>query len=237
VPNALPTPVSAGSGSTGRRIACLSTAHARSPGEESAIGGFDSSIYGEHNKNSAMMSRKSVSKLLFYRYLIGCRPGSRLRHLLALIGEKAGQEVHGDMLHLTLCVIAEVNERDHFLLPRVQAAFAGQALDSFPVRLSRTSGGPNGAMIRTKGRQDGIQDSYRQMLRLLAMRDLAPLHRKSGLRPHVTLGRTPCRFEPFDVALEWFPSDLLLIESEVGRSKHNVIGRWPLVRRQLELAL
>ena len=164
-----------------------------------------------------------------YRYFLGFRPNSRLCRLFAALGREAGQSVRLELLHLTLCVIAETAERDPFLLRRVQAALTGQGLSSFPVRFGRLRSGPHGASIRTVGRQDDIQDFYRSLLRLLAARDIAPLHRKSGLRAHVTLGYEACAVEEFHCALEWFPDELLLIESEVGRSRHNVLGRWPLL--------
>jgi hypothetical protein len=58
---------------------------------------------------------------------------------------------------------------------------------------------------------------------------LPPLHRKSGFRPHVTLGHDRCRFPRYRIELEWIPDRLLLIESEVGLTKHKVLSEWPLL--------
>lgn len=165
----------------------------------------------------------------FYRYFLGFRANDRLSRFLAAIGAEAGQRVRPELLHLTLCVIAEVGERDRCLSSRVGAALAGQAFHSFRIALGRVGGGSGGALVRTIGRQDGIQDFYGALARWLARRDLVPLHRKSGLHPHITLGHDPCRFDRFNVAIAWVPDELLLIESEVGRSRHNILGRWPLL--------
>lgn len=165
----------------------------------------------------------------FYRYFLGVRPHPLLRQMLARIAAQAGQRMDPDLFHLTLCVIAQVDERDPFLLPRVRAALADQALCSFRVGLGRVRGGRKGALVRTRGRQDDIQSFYRLLLRLLATRSIAPMHRKSGLHPHITLGHDACAFEPFKIACEWLPDELLLIESEVGHTRHNVIGCWPLL--------
>lgn len=165
----------------------------------------------------------------YYRYFLGFRPCLALCRLLAAIGERAGQRVRMERLHLTLCVIAEPRERDHFLLPRVQLALAGQPFSSFPVHLGRVCGGASGAMVEALGCQHGIRDYFRALILLLAARDMAPMHRKSGLHPHVTLGHDPCRFDPFKAPIEWFPTEMLLIESEVGLSRHNVLAKWPLL--------
>jgi RNA 2',3'-cyclic 3'-phosphodiesterase len=170
-----------------------------------------------------------VREVDFYRYFLGFRTDPRLSRTLAAIGAGAGQRVRPGLLHLTLCVIAEVEARDRFLLSRVGAALAGQALHAVRIALGRVVGGPGGAAVRTIGRQDDLQDFYGALVRWLAGRGLAPLHRRSGLHPHVTLGHDPCRFESFNIAIEWLAGDLLLIESEVGRSRHNVLGRWPLL--------
>jgi 2'-5' RNA ligase len=165
----------------------------------------------------------------FYRYFLGFRTDPGLGRSLAAIGAEAGQRVRPELLHLTLCVIAEEGERDRFVLSRVGAALAGRALHAVRIALGRVSGGAGGAAVRTIGRQDDIQDFYGALARWLAGRGLAPLHRTSGLHPHVTLGHDPCLFHSFNVAIEWLPDELLLIESEVGRSRHNLLGRWPLL--------
>lgn len=170
-----------------------------------------------------------MRKAEFYRYLLGIRPDADLCRLLRAVVEKASQRVRMEMLHLTLCVIAETCERDPFLLPRVQSALVGHSLSSFPVRLGRVCGGSDGAVVKASGSQHDIQDFYRALVSLAAARDIAPLHRKSGLHAHVTLGHDPCRFEPFRAPIEWFPGEMLLIESEVGLGRHNVIARWPLL--------
>ena len=165
----------------------------------------------------------------FYRSFLGFRPNFDLCRRLASLGAQAGQRVWPELLHLTLCVIGEESERHPFLLPRVRSALAGNSLNSFPVHLGKISGGPKGAMLQALGCQHDIQDFYRVLISLLARNGIAPLYRKSGLRAHITLGHDPCRFESFKAPMEWFPAELLLIESEVGLSRHNVIGRWPLL--------
>ena len=164
-----------------------------------------------------------------FRYFLGVRPDARWYPLFRRIYAALGLSNRLDLLHLTLCVIAETAEQDRFVVRRVQRALSGAALHSFPVNLSRIVTGPQGAFARTHGRQDEIQDFYRALVRLLQACGIEPLHRKSGLHPHITLGHIALEVEQLRIALRWLPVELLLIESEVGLSRHNVLDRWPLL--------
>lgn len=169
---------------------------------------------------------------LGYRYFIALLPDTAIRHWLSRLAEAAGQagkRVRAERLHLTLCVVAETEVRDRFILPRVEAALAGRSLSSAPIRLGTVRGGKHGAALHTIGRQDEIQELYRAVVGGLATRGLFPLHRTSGLHPHITLGYDPCRFDRFRMPREWIPDALVLIESELGKTIHNVRGRWPLL--------
>ena len=168
----------------------------------------------------------------FYRYFFAFRPDFALRCWLASLADAAGQcekRIKEEYFHLTLCVIDELEHRDRFIASRVHSALAGHSLASCPFWLGRLRGGPNGATVHAMGRQWEIQHFYRALLARLARRDMLPLHRKSGLHPHVTLGHDPCAFDSFNLPREWIPDELLLIESEVGNGVHTVLARWPLL--------
>jgi 2'-5' RNA ligase len=168
----------------------------------------------------------------FYRYFLAFRPNLALRCWLESLADAAGQyekRIEAHLFHLTLCVIAEVEHRDRFILSRVQSTLAGRSIVSCAFWLGRLRGGPNGAAVHAMGRQREIQDFYRILLACLAERAILPLHRKSGLHPHVTLGYDPCAIDPFNLPFQWVPDELLLIESEAGNGVHNVLMRWPLL--------
>jgi 2'-5' RNA ligase len=166
--------------------------------------------------------------LQFYRYFVGCRPGPSTRAVLAQAGSRAEQRLRPDGYHLTFCVIAEVPARDLTIAERVRAAFSEETLHSAPIPFGRVVGGPLGAMVKTIGRQDELQDLYVAIVCRLASQGFEPMHRKAGFRPHSTLGHDPCSFVRFNIAHEWIPGELLLIESEVGLTRHNVQGAWHL---------
>lgn len=165
----------------------------------------------------------------FYRYFLGIRPPPELYPAFQAIGHAAGQSVRVAMLHLTFCVIAESAERDRFIARRVRRILRDQLLHSFAVNLGMILAGPHGATARAVGRQDDIQEFYRMLVRLLRASGVEPLYRKSGLRPHITLGYDAFPVTRLGIGLNWFPTELLLIESEFRLTRHNVIGAWSLL--------
>lgn len=170
-----------------------------------------------------------MPKLEFYRYVLLCRPSPSSRRQLAQAAQRAGQRLRPDRYHLTFCVIAEVPERDPSIMARIEREFANGALCSAPILSGRVVGGSLGAQAQTIGKQDELRDLYDHVVRTLARCGFDPLHRKSGFHPHLTLGYDPCCFAPFNIALDWLPDELLLVESEVGLTQHNVLGRWTLL--------
>ena len=165
-----------------------------------------------------------------YRYFLAFLPDRALRCELTRLCRITGQldkRIRPEHFHLTLCVIAEYGQRDRFIARRLDT-FDGRLPASCLIWLGKVRGGRNGATVCTIGRQHEIQAFYRALIGLLAQLRIAPLHRKSGFRPHVTLGYDRSDVDPFHVLWGWVPGELVLIESEVGNGIHNVLRRWPL---------
>lgn len=163
-----------------------------------------------------------------YRYFLGVRPDAEVFPRFQRVCDAMGLPSRLDHAHLTLCTIAETDQRDHFVTGRVRRALRDAELFSFAVNLSRARAGAAGAFAVTFGKQDEIQDFYRTLVRLLRACGIEPLHRKSGLHPHVTLAYRACPVALLKIAICWFPSQLMLIESEIGHTKHNELARWRL---------
>ena len=168
----------------------------------------------------------------FHRYFLASRLNPALCAELVRLRAAAGQTrslVAAERLHLTWCVLAEPEARDHFIAPRIHAVLDDLRLASGTLWLGRVRGGANGAAIHSTGRKPEIMALYRALVAALAARDILPMYRKSGFHPHVTIGHDPCEFDPFLILHEWIPDELLLIESEVGNKVHNILGRWSLL--------
>lgn len=165
-----------------------------------------------------------------YRYFLCFVPDAPVREAVALLHRQTGQvgrRVPVERSHLSLCVFGAPPQRDPALAARVDAALTGMDFASCVVRLGRVRGGPGGAALFTRGGKDGLTRLRRQMLTRLAACGAAPELEKRN--PHVTLGYDPCLEPGFDIALEWVPRKIVLIESEHGLGKHNRLGSWPLL--------
>jgi 2'-5' RNA ligase len=165
-----------------------------------------------------------------YRYFLCFLPDESLRREIALLHQRTGQlggRVSSSRAHLSLVVFGAPKERNAFLAPRVDAALAGEPLRSCVVRLGRVRGGPHGATLFTRGRKGELTALRRRLLARLAARGIVPEFAKTN--PHITLGYDPCRCADFDVAVEWIPREIVLIESEHGLRRHNRLASWSLL--------
>ena len=172
-----------------------------------------------------------MSSNVRFRYFLASRPGPASLCVLAPLRDATGQggrRIKAEHLHLTWFVIAETEQRDPFILPRVEAAMTGMSLASGYLWLGRVRGGSKGAAVHSRGGKPDILRLYRDLAARMRERGLPPLHRASGFDPHVTLGYDSCTFPPFTILHEWIPDSIMLIESEVGRRTHNVLASWPL---------
>jgi 2'-5' RNA ligase len=165
-----------------------------------------------------------------YRYFLCFVPDAAVREAIAWLHQQTGQSgrrVPVERSHLSLCVFGAPPQRDSALAPRIDAALGGAGFAACVVRFGRVRGGPNGATLFTRGGIDGLTRLRRQILARLAACGTAPELEKRN--PHVTLGYDPCRGPGFDIALEWVPRKIVLIESEHGLGKHNRLCSWPLL--------
>lgn len=167
-----------------------------------------------------------------FRYFLGFqvaadRAGWLARQMPSRPGDLfAGLKPH--LYHLTLCTIAETQAPHPFLRQHVARALADGLPAAAAIPFGRIVARGMGAELVTIGGIGGIRDLFERIVARLEPHGIAPLHRRSGLRPHVTLGYGACEFDPVPVAWHWMPRDLVLIESHVGHQRHRVLQRWTL---------
>lgn len=132
------------------------------------------------------------------------------------------------LYHLTLCTIAEAIEPQPFMRGQVAKAFKAGLPAASPIPFRRIVSRGAGAELITAGNVAAIRQTYDDMIARLAAQGIEPMHRQSGLRPHVTLGYGDCAFDPVPIAWNWTPRDLVLIESHIGHRRHRVLQSWTL---------
>lgn len=167
-----------------------------------------------------------------FRYFLGFQvPADRAGWLARQLPPVSGDLFAGlkpQNYHLTLCTIDETPVPHPFLRQRVAKALAAGLPAASPIPLGRILSKESGAELVTVGSIVGIRSLYDTLVALLAPHNIEPQHRKSGLRPHITLGYGECDFPAVPVAWNWIPRALVLIESHVGHSRHRVLQSWTL---------
>jgi hypothetical protein len=167
-----------------------------------------------------------------FRYFLGFqvaadRAGWLARQLPPVSGDLfAG--LKPQLYHLTLCTIAETMEVQPFLRGQVGKAFAPGLPAASSIPFGRIVSRGAGAELVTAGSVGGIRQTYEAIVARLATQGIEPMHRKSGLRPHITLGYGECAFDPVPVEWNWVPRELVLIESHIGHRRHRVLQSWTL---------
>lgn len=168
-----------------------------------------------------------------FRYFLGFqvstdRAGWLARQLPPVSGDLfAG--LKPQLYHLTLCTIAETMEPQPFLRGQVAKAFDAGLPAASVIPFGRIAAREAGVELVTAGSVGGIRQTYDAILARLATQGIEPMHRKSGLRPHITLGYGKTEgFDPVRLAWSWIPRDLVLIESHIGHRRHRVLQSWTL---------
>lgn len=114
----------------------------------------------------------------------------------------------------------------------------GQVIEAEPVPMSldRLSGHGEVIALRPSRRPSRLGILQRQLERRLVGAGL--FRRGWRFNPHVTLIYRPGM--PFSAPvppIAWEAAELVLIHSLLGETRHQELGRWPLVHQQLGLAL
>lgn len=176
---------------------------------------------------------------LCHRFFFCLRPSPALARRMGRLRDALGCEgavVADDRLHVTLGISRDFPEPPLRIAEYLTAVGGLIEGEPFVLRLDRLS---------ANERTVALRPSRRPLQLGLLQRRIDRWMERSGLRregwsfsPHVTL--IYHRSQPFlrpAETFEWTATELVLIHSIVGETRHVQLGRWPLVRRQLELAL
>jgi len=145
--------------------------------------------------------------------------------------EPEGRALAAERLHVTMFILDDRPSRPDALVHALKAI--GRSVDRGPVAvtLDRATGSRRSVVLRPAHRHPALHDLHARLGELARERRIAPRERH-GFAPHMTLGYRDG--EPFTQPVSpvgWLARELVLIDSHVGRTRHEVLGRWPLVAR------
>ncbi|WP_374943678.1 2'-5' RNA ligase family protein [Sphingomonas sp.] len=165
-----------------------------------------------------------------HRLFFGLRPPPSLAGRIAA-GAAYFDPVRGlaaERLHITLFILADLVQVPPGLLHALHGV--GASIDCGPVQMALdVAHGSSRAVALRPARRDPALAALRARIA-----DEARAHglaERAGYRfaPHMTLGYGDVA--PFSRAIApvgWTADELVLIDSQVGRTRHHMLGRWPL---------
>lgn len=176
---------------------------------------------------------------VLHRLFFALKPQVREARLIGLARDQIGgahSGVTNDRLHMTLGISNDYRHLGDALVDRMMAIGGTIQGEPVPVRLDRLSGGARSVALRPTGQPHQLADLQHQIGRLV---DYWGITRTDwAFNPHVTL--LYWNGQPFIrpmAPIAWQAEEFVLIHSRVGATRHNILGRWPLVQRQRSLAL
>lgn len=160
-----------------------------------------------------------------------CRLAAEFRRRHSLTGRPVAPE----HLHISLNFVAKLAEPDRQVIDRAKAAVAGVAMPPFVVALDRVEtwgrgDGPKAVVLRA---DDGViganllHDKIHAALARAGSADRA----EPPIAPHLTLLRDKAEAPmEFIDPVKWRVEEFVLLDSVRGEGRHELLGRWPLVR-------
>ncbi|MFM9923697.1 2'-5' RNA ligase family protein [Variovorax sp. H27-G14] len=150
----------------------------------------------------------------------------------------SGRHVPPEYLHATLHWLGDYEGIPHELQCRAKEAGGSVEVAPFGVgfdRIGSLGGAGMGGLVLTGAAE---LKKLRQLQRSLASAMKASgigHHIRERFNPHVSLLYCDEHVPREPIApIRWPVDELVLIDSLVGRSKHVVVGRWPLQSRQMD---
>lgn len=168
---------------------------------------------------------------LFFAILPDAHAAKEIASLGATLDKRhriGGQPLRSDRLHITLHVIGEYDETPQAAVLAARQAGDAVLADAFDVVFDRAMTFI-GAKAYVLGGGEGVEQVKAFWLNLgIQLANIQPI-KKSSFTPHMTLSYTgrPMVEHPIE-PIRWTAREFVLINSHVGDTYHEVVGRWPL---------
>ena len=169
--------------------------------------------------------------VLGHRWFFALRPPARTAWQVANAADwfgTTGRAVRADHLHITLFLAPDRADADS---DRLEAMIrVGEAVRAAPVAVTLDSvgGGNRSIALRPRRRIVALDALRRELVRHAGALGVAE---RAGydFHAHMTLGyRDGGPFSEPIAPVAWTATEFVLIHSHLGRTRHDVVARWPL---------
>lgn len=152
--------------------------------------------------------------------------------------DQDGSPVRADRQHVTMLILDDLaGLPPPWLIETLREAGAAIRAAPIPILFDRVGGGEHSIALRPSRKIAALDALHHQLVRLCAAAGIAG-RAHYAFSPHMTLGYRDGR--PFTSPISpvgWTASEIVLIHSHLGRTRHDRLGCWPLaaVEPQLDL--
>lgn len=170
--------------------------------------------------------------LVLHRYFFALLPppmlARRIAHAAAPWFADGGTPLRDHRLHITMFILPDFSAAPRGLEAALCEVGARVAAAPVAVALDRVSGGSRSIALRPSRRIAGLQALHAE-IDATSRSVGVPSRPRYSFNAHMTLGyREGAPFSAILPPFAWTASELVLVHSHVGLTRHDVVDRWPL---------
>ena len=173
------------------------------------------------------LSRHPVCHRLFLA-IVPPPPLARQIAQAALWYGPEGRGARADRMHVTIDILDDFEDRPAHAIDTLCAVMGSVAAAAVAIELDQAVGSTRSVALRARRRNPALDRFHRAVG---AARARTGLPQRAGYRfsPHLTLFyRDGAPFSRAIAPIRWVADEFVLVHSLVGRTQHEILGRWPL---------
>jgi RNA 2',3'-cyclic 3'-phosphodiesterase len=165
---------------------------------------------------------------LFFAFLPPAEVSARILGQLSDYGVGL-DTMRRDRLHITILSLVCYGAIPAGLIEQAAEAAANVRAEPVPVKFERLIAAEKSAFLAPGESLDALR-MFREKLGFTLMRDGVDLKLVGRFSPHVTVAYDPAQHfnEELPESVIWTADEFVLVDSHVGETRHDIVGRWRL---------